>query len=184
MMYSQQEFEMVRRQTIQIETEKRAFLRLALTVVSALFLASLLLTAVLFRNNRAESEKSQSLEIKVKDLDAKYQAANRERAEMKAILDKLKGKAERENAVINAVTPKLIDDAASNEEIASLAHAVYLQPGHSIPLPSIPPDDVLRNYKYRVDGRTHTYVLVAGLVDGTWVLYSNLLRKSVTDSTN
>jgi hypothetical protein len=184
MMYSQQEFEMVRRQTIQIETEKRAFLRLALTVVSALFLTSLLLTAVLYRNYSAADERLQSAETRAKDSDAKFQAASRELAEKKAILDKLAERTSKQNAVINSVTPKLIDDVASNEEIASLAHAVYLQPSHSIPLPSIPPDNVLRNYKYRVDGRIHTYVLVAGLVDGTWVLYSNLLRKSAADSMN
>ena len=178
MMYSQQEFEMVRRQTIQIETEKRAFLRLALTVISALFIASLLLTAVLYRNYSAADERLQSAENRARESETRYQAASRELAEKKAILDKLAEKTAKQNAVINSTTSRLIDRTASNEEIAALAHAIYQQPGHSIPLPSIPPDNVLRNYKYRVDGKTNTYVLVAGLVDGTWVLYSNLLRKT------
>jgi hypothetical protein len=178
MMYSQQEFEMVRRQTIQIEAEKRAFLRLALTVISALFIASLLLLTVLYRNYSAADDKYQSSEVRAKDFEMKFQSASRELAEKKAILDKLNEKAAKQNAVIAENTQKMIDRTASNDEIAALAHAVYQQPGHLIPLPSIPPDNVLRNYKIRVDGRVHTYVLVAGQVDGKWILYSNLLRKT------
>jgi len=178
MMYSQQEFEMVRRQTIQIETEKRAFLRLALTVVSALFIASLLLTAVLYRNYSIADDKLQTAEARAREAETKFQAVSRELAEKKAALDKFNEKATRQNAVINTIIPKLVNKTASNDEIATLAHAIYQQPGHSVPLPSIPPDNALRNYKIRVDGRTLTYVLVAGLVDGTWVLYSNLLRKT------
>jgi len=178
MMYSQQEFEMVRRQTIQIETEKRALLRLSLTVVSALFIASILLTAVLYRNYSIADDKLQVAEARAREAETKFQAANRELAEKKATLDKINEKTTKQNAVINAITPKLINRTANNDEIASLALAIYQQPGHSILLPSIPPDNVLRNYKIRVDGRIHTYVLVAGLVDGSWILYSNLLRKS------
>jgi hypothetical protein len=178
MMYSQQEFEMVRRQTIQIEAEKRAFLRLALTVISALFLASLLLLTVIYRNYSTADDKLQSAEARARDSETKFQAASRELAEKKAILDKLAERAAKQNAVIASNTQKMIDKTASNDDLAALAHAIYQQPGHSIPLPSIPPDNVLRNYKIRVDGRTHTYVLVAGQVDGKWILYSNLLRKT------
>jgi hypothetical protein len=178
MMYSQQEFEMVRRQTIQIEAEKRAFLRLALTVISALFLASLMLLTVLYRNYSAADDKYQSAEARAKEFETKFQAASRELVEKKAILDKMAEKGAKQNAVIASNTQKMIDRTATIDEIAALAHAIYQQPGHSIPLPSIPPDNVLRNYKIRVDGRLHTYVLVAGQVDGKWILYSNLLRKT------
>jgi hypothetical protein len=178
MMYSQQEFEMVRRQTIQIEAEKRAFLRLALTVISALFIASLLLLTVVYRNYSAADDRIQSLDARVRELETKNQAANHELAEKKAILEKFTERAAKQNAVIAANTQKMLDKTASTDELAALAHAIYQQPGHSIPLPSIPPDNVLRNYKIRVDGRLHTYVLVAGQVDGKWILYSNLLRKT------
>jgi hypothetical protein len=177
-MYSQQEFEMVRRQTIQIEAEKRAFLRLALTVISALFLASLLLLTVLYRNYSAADDKYQTSETRAKEFEMKFQTASRELAEKKAILDKLAERGAKQNEIINSITKKMIDRNASPDELASLAHAVYQQPGHSIPLPSIPPDNVLRNYKIRIDNRLHTYVLVAGQVDGNWILYSNLLRKT------
>ena len=49
MMYSQQEYDMVRRQTMQIEAEKRALLRWALIGASALMIGSLFLTAWMFR---------------------------------------------------------------------------------------------------------------------------------------
>jgi septal ring factor EnvC (AmiA/AmiB activator) len=175
MMYSQQEFEMVRRQTIQIEAEKRAFLRLALTVISALFLASLLLLTVLYRNYSAADDKFQTAETRAKEFELKFQTTSRELAEKNAIVDKINERAAKQNAVITSITQKMIDRNATVDELASLAHAVYQQPGHSIPLPSIPPDNVLRNYKIRIDNRMHTYVLIAGQIDGRWVLYSNLL---------
>ena len=60
--------------------------------------------------------------------------------------------------------------------VAELADAIYNQPGHSITLPSIPPDNVLRRFRWRVDGVPHTYMMVAGLVDNKWRLYSNLVK--------
>jgi hypothetical protein len=46
-----------------------------------------------------------------------------------------------------------------------------------IELPSIPPDDVLRRYRTRVDGQPRAYILVAGEIDGKWRLYSVLVKK-------
>ena len=65
---------------------------------------------------------------------------------------------------------------ARDPEVAELAHAIYQQPGHSIGLASIPPNNVLKRYRVRVDNVNYSYVLVAGLVDNKWVLYSNLLK--------
>jgi hypothetical protein len=70
----------------------------------------------------------------------------------------------------------MIGRTARDTEIAELAHAIYQQPGHVIELPSIPPDEVLRTYRTRVDGRLHRYILVAGQLDVKWVLYSLLVK--------
>src|SRR5262245_65596228 len=50
MMYSQQEYDMVRRQTMQIEAEKRALLRWVLIAVSLLLALSVILTGWMFRS--------------------------------------------------------------------------------------------------------------------------------------
>jgi hypothetical protein len=50
-------------------------------------------------------------------------------------------------------------------------------PGRSVPLPSIPPDSLLKRYRLQICGQVSAYVLVAGIVDGKWTLYSNLVAK-------
>jgi hypothetical protein len=48
-MYSQQEYDMMRRQTLQIEAEKRSLLRTLLTAVAVALTISLILLGYLFR---------------------------------------------------------------------------------------------------------------------------------------
>jgi hypothetical protein len=45
-----------------------------------------------------------------------------------------------------------------------------------IQLPSIPPNEVLRSYRVRIDGRPFKYTIVPGLLDGKWVIYSVLVK--------
>ncbi len=176
MMYSQQEYDMVRRQTMQIEAEKRAVLRMALIGVTVLFAGSLLLVGWMYQRYSSADNRitaAQDAAAKYKD---QLQKTSAELAEKKAILDKDSASRAGQNAVIESVVPKMLGKTATNNELAELAHAIFQQPDHSIPLPSIPPDNVLRRFRLRVDGRPYSYVLVAGMVDGKWVLYSNLLK--------
>lgn len=176
MMYSQQEYDMVRRQTMQIEAEKRAVLRLLLSIVTILLAASLLAMGWMYRRYSSADSEIRTSETRATELESKLQQTSRELAEKKAILEKSSGEISKQNSVIEAVVPSLINKSAREPELAELAHAIYQQPTRSIPLPSVPPNNVLRRYRIRVDGRPYTYVLVAGLVDGKWVLYSNLLK--------
>jgi Tfp pilus assembly protein PilO len=176
MMYSQQEYDMVRRQTMQIEAEKRAVLRMALIVVTVLLAASLLAIGWMYRRYSAADNEVKAAEAKAAEFENKFQQTNRELAEKKATLDKYAAAATQQNDVIESVVPRMLNRTARDTELAELAHAIFQQPGHVITLPSIPPDSVLRRYRIRIDGRAHSYVLVAGQVDGKWVLYSNLLR--------
>jgi hypothetical protein len=75
--------------------------------------------------------------------------------------------------------PKMIAKTASDVELAELAHAVYQQPGHSTPVPSVPPDDAMKRLRFRAGPRLLTYQLVAGEIDGRWTLYSFLVRSQV-----
>jgi hypothetical protein len=45
-----------------------------------------------------------------------------------------------------------------------------------IPLSGIPPNTVLRSFRFRADGRPNKYTFVPGLIDGKWVLYSVLVK--------
>jgi hypothetical protein len=108
--------------------------------------------------------------------ESQLQQVSRELAEKKALLEKDSAKLAKQNATISSIVPKMINKGARDAELAELAHAIYQQPGHVIELPSIPPDEVLRSYRIRVDGRPHKYILVAGQLDGKWVLYSVLVK--------
>jgi len=161
---------------MQIEAEKRALLRWILLGVSALLAVSLLLTGWMFRRYSMADSLIRTANEKATTLESQLQQVSRELAEKKAILEKSSSALSKQNAVISSTVPKMLNKAASPNELAELAQAVYQQPGHMIDLPGIPPDSVLRSYRTRVDGRTQRYILVAGLLDGNWVLYSLLVR--------
>lgn len=176
MMYSQQEYDMVRRQTMQIEAEKRALLRWALIAVTVGFTAALILTALMYRRYSSSTDEIQAANARAANFEAQFQQASKELAEKKAILEQSAGSAATQDAVIQSTVPKMLSRTARDPELAELAHAIYQQPGHSIELPSIPPDGVLRSYRYRIDGRPHKYTLIAGMLDGKWRLYSVLVK--------
>ncbi len=161
---------------MQIEAEKRALLRWALIAVTLLLAGALILTAWMYsRYSSADSETSDA-QTRAATAESKLQQVSKELAEKKAILEKNSSSLARQNATIQTTVPKLLGRTARDAELAELAHAIYQQPGHVIELPSIPPNVVLRSYRYRVDGRPHKYTLVAGLLDGKWYLYSVLVK--------
>src|SRR5215813_2835853 len=163
MMYSQQEYDMVRRQTMQIEAEKRALLKWVLLGVTTLLAASLIFTSWMFRRYITADNLIKAADLKSASTEEKLQKVSRELAEKTAILEKNSASVAKQNEVINSTVPKMLNKSAREPEIAELAQAIYQQPGHVIDLPSVPPDNVLRGYhRVRVDGKTHKYVLVAG----------------------
>ena len=177
MMYSQQEYDMVRRQTMQIEAEKRALLRWALIGVSALMIGSLFLTAWMFRRYSLAEDLIKGADDKRVAAENQLRQVNQELAEKKAILDRSSAAVAKQDEVIKTVVPKMLNKSASLNDLADLGHAIYQTPGHVIELPSIPPDKVLgRRYKTRVGEQLLTYILVPGELDGKWVLYSLLVK--------
>jgi len=176
MMYSQQEYDMVRRQTIQMETEKRAVLRLALIVATALLAVTLFLSGILYRRSSVAESVKRLAESKAAIAEAKYQQTSRELAEKTAILDRQAVIQQNQSVIINKTIPRLISKTAGDTELGELAHAVYLQPGHATPLPSVPPDNAMRKFRIRMGSRLNTYQLIAGEIDGRWTLYSYLVR--------
>jgi Tfp pilus assembly protein PilO len=177
MMYSQQEYDMVRRQTMQIEAEKRALLRWVLIVVSLLLAGSVILTGWMFRRYSVAEDLIRSADERKAFAENQLRQVTRERDELKAIQQKSAAAVAQRNAVIDSIVPKMLAKMASDDEIAELARAINETPEQVIELPSIPPDKVLRRYRTRVDGQPRAYILVAGEIDGKWRLYSVLVKK-------
>lgn len=175
-MYSQQEYEMVRRQTIQIEAEKRTLLRWALIVAATLLILALLLTIWMYRSYSVAGDEVEAAQTRATQAETELQQVRRELDEKKAILDRNSAAAAAQNQTIETVVPRLLSQTAGEGELAALAYAVYQQPGHMIELPSIPPDSALRSYRLRAEGRLYKFILVPGLLDGKWVIYSVLVR--------
>ena len=176
MMYSQQEYDMVRRQTMQIEAEKRALLRWALIAVTVLFAASLVLSGLMYQRYSSSESTIQAAQTRATNAEAQLQQARRERDEKITQMEKYAAVAAKQSTVVDSIVPKMMNHTAPENELAELAHAVYNQPGHVIPVSGIPPNTVLRSFRYRLDGRPYKYTFVPGLIDGKWVLYSVLVK--------
>ncbi|MDX2043147.1 MAG: hypothetical protein SF097_18145 [Acidobacteriota bacterium] len=176
MMYSQQEYDMVRRQTMQIEAEKRALLRWTLIVVTILFACSLVLSGLMYQRYSVADGKIEAANTRATVAENKLNEVSADLAQKNAILEKNSATAAQQNEIIQTIAPKVVSRTASEAEMAQLAHAIYNQPGRMIPLSNIPPNEVLRSYRYRVDGRPNKYTIVPGMIDGKWVIYSVLVK--------
>jgi cell division protein YceG involved in septum cleavage len=177
MMYSQQEYDMVRRQTMQIEAEKRALLRWVLIVVSLLLAGSVIFTGYMFRSYSASEERIRNADERKVSAENQLRQVARERDELKAIQEKSAATVAKRNALIEATVPKMMAKICSDDELADLARAINETPQQVIELPGIPPDNILRRYRSRVDGQPRAYVLIAGEIDSKWRLYSVLVKK-------
>src|SRR5262249_49770888 len=177
MMYSQQEYDMVRRQTMQIEAEKRALLRWALIAVTLLLAGSLFLTAFLYSRYSSADGEVREANHRVANVETQLQQVNRELSEKKAALEKVTSALAKQNETIQMTLPRMLSKSARDSELAELAQAIYRQPGHIVELPSMPPDAVnMRSVRARIDGRPCKYTFVAGVIDGKWHLYSVLVK--------
>ena len=133
MMYSQQEYEMVRRQTIQIETEKRAVLRWAFFVALGITAALLVAALWLFTQYATADGKIEAAETRAVKAEADFKKVSTELAEKKNILDKQAATTAQQNQTITGLVPKAIGSTATDFELATLAHVIFeSRPNHSI----------------------------------------------------
>lgn len=174
--YNQSDVDNIRQQIEQTESAKRRWLFLVLVItIAALVGAIVLLSTNYALYSSSESEKKRLIQENAalkqradqlqKDLDAKMAKDNAEaaaRADAQAKLDKL--------------LPAVLNDNASGGEVASFARMIYHLPGSRVELERKPPDTLFRNWKLNNGGNTEVYTLVGGLLDGKWVVYSNLVR--------
>ena len=122
MMYSQQEYDMVRRQTMQIEAEKRALLRWVLIVVSLLLAGSVILTGWMFRQYSDSEDQIRNANDRKASAENELRQVTRERDELKAIQQKMAA-AVAQRLGWSLVDNQLIDEVAARaglppEEVA------------------------------------------------------------------
>ena len=174
--YNQSDVDNIRGQIEQTESAKRRWLFLALIITIAALVGAIVLLSTnyaLYSSSESEKKKlvqenaalKQRLDQTQQQLDAKMAKENSEaqiRAEAQAKLDRL--------------LPAVLNDNASGGEVASFARMVYNLPNRRVELERKPPDKLFRNWKVTNGGETEVYTLVGGLVDGKWVVYSNLVR--------
>lgn len=167
---------MVRRQTMQMEAEKRTLLRWALIAVTLLLVLALVLMSWMYRRYSSSDNEVREAESQASTAQSQVEQLKKELADKTATLDRYTSEAAQQTEIIKSMTPKIYNRTGKDGEMAELAHAIYNQPGHAIELEAIPPNSVLRSYWIRIDGRPLKYTMIAGLLDGKWRLYSLLVK--------
>jgi cell division protein FtsL len=179
-MYSQQEYETVRRQTMQIEAEKRALLRFMVVVLAILLIGALLVAGMFYGMYHRNISIADGSAARIEALQKQLDETTRALAEKTAQLEKITNAAKQQEQQLETMISKVLNKSASTTEIGEFAHAVYESPGRRVEVPRLPPNELFtRFYRYRTpDGKSQKFVLVAGELDGKWVIYSNLLSNN------
>jgi cell division protein FtsB len=175
--YNQSDVDNIRDQIEQTESAKRRWLFLALVVT----IAALAGAIVLLSTNYALYSSSESDKKKL----AQENAALKSRADQtqQQLDSKNAQDAKQTEARADAQTklqtllPAVLRGSASPGEVASFARMVHALPDNRVELDSKPPDKLFRNWRVTVGSTTETYTLVGGVVDGKWVVYSNLVAR-------
>ncbi len=175
--YNQSDVDNIREQIEQTESAKRRWLFLAL-IISIVALAGAI---VLLSTNYALYSSSESAKKKL----LQENAALKSRADQTQQQLDAKNAQEAKQAEARAdaqtklqtLLPAVLRGSASPGEVASFARMVYDLPNRRIELEGKPPDKLFRNWKVTNGSTTDVYTLVGGLVEGKWVVYSNLVAR-------
>lgn len=174
-MYNQQEIEMVRRQTIQIESEKRALLKIVATWTSIACAACLLVAGFffyLYASNRSEVTDSRT---KIAQLQDQLKKMNDELQKKQAELDRRAQVAAENKQRYDTLVAKAMSSSASYTEITELARQIYESPQKMVEVVGNPPGSLFKWYKYREGNKTSTYALIPGNIEGKNYIYSVLV---------
>lgn len=177
-MYNQQEIEMVRRQTIQIESEKRALLKIVATWTSIASGVCLLITGFffyLYASNRSEVTDSRT---KIAQLQDQLKKTNDELQKKQAELDRRAQVAASRKQQFDTLLAKAMSSTASYTEITQLAKEIYESPQKVVEVAGTPPSSLFKWYKFREGNKTYTYALVPGTIEGKYHIYSVLVSVS------
>ncbi len=174
-MYNQQEIEMVRRQTIQIESEKRALLKAVsiwTSIACAVGLAIAGFFFYLYASNRSEVTESRT---KITQLEDNLKKTKDELQKKTAELERRAQVAAARKQQYETLLAKAMSSTASYTEVTQLAKEIYESPQKMVEVPRTPPGSLFKWYKYREGAKTSTYALVPGQIEGKYYIYSILV---------
>ena len=175
-MYNQQEIEMVRRQTIQIETEKRALMRtvaIGTSIACGVCLALAAFFAYLYVSGRMAVT---GAEAKIAASEDKLRKTNEELQKKMAELEKRAQVAAGRKQHYDELLAKAMGNRANGVEIGELAKEIYDSPQKVVEVQGIPPSSLNKWYKHRVNERTYTFSLIPANLDGKYYIYSILMN--------
>lgn len=173
---------MVRRQTIQIEVEKRALIRLLLIITSAALLVTLLslgIVSYLYLSGKGAVDEAKA---RAADLESRLQQTTRELQDKTAQLERRAQVAAQRKGRFDELLARALNQTASYTEIGELAKEIYESPQKVVEVQRMPPSSLFKYYKHRANNQVQTYVLVPGQVGGKWLIYSNLTGVSTPQS--
>jgi cell division protein FtsB len=180
--YNQSDVDNIRDQIEQTESAKRRWLFLVLVVtIAALVGAIVLLSTNYALHSSSESEKKKLIQ---ENAALKSRADQTQQQLDSKNLQETKDATARADAQtkLQTILPAILRGSAGPGEITSFARMVHALPNGRIELESKPPDKLFRNWKVSVGGTTEIFTLVGGVVDGKWVVYSNLVARRPTES--
>src|SRR5580765_6121888 len=115
MMYSQEEYDQVRRQTMQIEGEKRAVLRLGLIVVTLLLVAALLVLSAVWVHYRSREGIAEAAEAKAGQAEAALAHTRTELEQKTQELERLTNVATKRSETVDRLTPRVVAHTSAAE---------------------------------------------------------------------
>jgi hypothetical protein len=175
--YSQGDVDAIREQIELTESSKRRLLILAFLVTLAALVGTIILLGNAYRlySSSESSQKSLAAEAAAQKLRADQTQQKLDTANT-ALEERAREVAD-DQARLARVLPAVVGGSASGAEIATFARLVHNLPRAQITLDQKPPDGLFRNWKVSDGKTTEIYTLVGGLVDGKWVVCSNLVSR-------
>jgi len=177
--YNQSDVDNIRSQIEETESAKRRWLFLALLVTIAALVGAIVLLSI----NYALYSSSESDKKKLTQENAALKSRadqTQQQLDAKNVQETKQAEARADaQTKLQTVLPSVLRGSASPGEVASFARMVHALPNNRIELDSKPPDKLFRNWRVTVGATTETYTMVGGVVDGKWVVYSNLVARSV-----
>ncbi len=174
-MYNQQEIEMVRRQTIQIESEKRALLKMVATWTSIACAVGLLVAGFFFYLYASNQSEVTASRTKIAQLEGQLKKTSDELQKKQAELERRAQVAAARKQQYDTLLAKAMSSSASYTELATLAKEIHESPQKYVEVAGTPPSSIFKWYKVRENNKTYTYALVPGNVEGKYQINSILV---------
>lgn len=175
--YTQSDVDTIRNQIEETESNKRRWLIVALIVtIAALAAVIALLTTSYALYSKSESEKKRVTEENAV-LKTDVERYRQQLDTVTASQEKESQARAASQSSLESLLPAVLKASASDAQTARFAQMVSNLPGGRLEVGEKPPDKLFRNWKLKTDAATETYTLVGGLVDGKWMIHSNLVAR-------